>query len=319
VQSGGDDGADREIGVGGGVEGLDLGVAAVRVVGGAGDQPQCGLPVLHAPALVDTGPVGGLEPQVTGGRGAADGEEGGQCGEDAAEEGHHVGRQAPGGVRGAVQAGAVAVQAEVEVAAVAHLARDDRRGEGGAQRVPGGDGTDGLADQQQIVGGAHRVGRGAGHLELARGVFGVQLEDLDALDGQRFGDVAEVVGEFDDAGHAVGGSRTGVVERLVPLGGGRGAAGRGAADHPLRLEAHSQAEAGGRGPVGHPAGELPLAGGVRTAQLVVAVHRGPGPAGLCGEGGEPVQVGDEPQIAVGAAEMLGFGDRVVGGEDVEDG
>ncbi len=67
VQSGGDDRADGEVGVGGGVEGLDLGVAAVRVVGGTGDQAQRRLAVLHSPALVDAGPVGGLQPEVAGG------------------------------------------------------------------------------------------------------------------------------------------------------------------------------------------------------------------------------------------------------------
>ena len=89
------------------------------------------------------------------------------------------------------------------------------------------------------------------------------------------------------------------------------------ADRPFHLEAHLQVQAVLEGLGGHAAGERPLAAGVDLPLLCVTVDRRPGPAGLSRERGDPLQVGDQPQVAAGAADVLARGDGVVDEEDVE--
>ena len=79
--------ADHQIRVGGQVEALDLKVGPdVLLAGRAGDQAQSGLPVLPAPDLVDTGPVGRHQPNIAGHARRADGYQRGQRPEDPGGE-----------------------------------------------------------------------------------------------------------------------------------------------------------------------------------------------------------------------------------------
>ncbi len=295
-QAGGQDAADGEVGVGGGVEALDLGVGLLG--GGAGDQAERGLPVLQAPAAVRAGPAAGDQAQVAGDGRGAEGEQGGQLGEHPGQE--RLGLPGEPVRTGATVAevAAVAPQAEVQVAAVADAVGGGDGGEAGAQAVPQRDGLHGVPDQQGGVGGLDRAFGGDGQLVLALGVLGVQLEDGHPLFAQGAQQVAQVVAVADQAAHAVRGP------------------GFAAVDDPLDLDAGPDGQAVSGERLGGAAGELPLAAGVRFALLGAPVAGGPGPAGLGGEAVQRGEVGDQAQVADGAA---GGGERVVDQEGVEAG
>jgi hypothetical protein len=173
--------------------------------------------------------------------------------------------------------------------------------------VRGRDRADGLPHQHAIVGGRYRVGRRDRDLELAGRVFGVELLDDHALALQRPGDRAAVVRQLDHPRHAVGRAAAGRDEAALALGAGG----------PLHLEAHPQREPAAGGFGDHTASERALAAGVDPALLGVAVDRGEGPAGLAREHGDPVEVGDQPQVAGRAADVLAGRDVVVDHEHVE--
>jgi hypothetical protein len=195
----------------------------------------------------------------------------------------------------------------VDVAAVADGAGDHRRRERDLQAHALRHGADGLPDQHAVVGRADRVAGRHRDLHLARGVLRVELLDGHALLLQCLDDLAAVVRQLDDPGHAVGRAGAGRLEAAVALG----------ADRPLHLEAHPQLQAALAGQAGHAAGERALAAGVDPALLGVPVDRRPGPAGHRGQRGEPAGVRDQAQVAAGAADVFARGDVVVDEEDVE--
>src|SRR6266540_559559 len=96
--------------------------------------------------------------------------------------------------------------------AVAHLPGHYDRSEGDQQAEPGRHRADGLAHQHREVGGADRVGRCDGQLELAGGVLRMELVHDDALGGERGEQVLDVVRHLDDPGHPVGGAGAGGVQ-----------------------------------------------------------------------------------------------------------
>lgn len=172
--------------------------------------------------------------------------------------------------------------------------------------MPGGDGPDGVAYQHRGVGCLDRSLGGDGDLELPGGVLGVELEHGEALPGEGVQHLPQVVGVLDEAGHAV----PGPVRRGGPGGVGR---------HPLDLDPGPHRHPAPSDGLGGPAGEAALAAGVRRAALGVAVGRGPRPAGLGGERGEPVEVGDEPQVTGRAGARRRAGEGVVDQGEVEAG
>ncbi len=192
------------------------------------------------------------------------------------------------------------------MAAVAEPRGVDHGREGGVEAVPDGDRAHRFADEDGEVGGGDG-GRGRdGHLVLPRRVLRVQLEDLDALLGEGVHDSVEVGGDLDEAGHAVGGAGARGFTRPC--------------DAPLGLETHADVDAVlGERAFGLAAGELPLAGRVGRAALLEPVGGRPGPAGLGGQCGQPAEVGNEPQVAVGAADARARRHGVVDQVHVEDG
>src|SRR6266508_1570985 len=184
--------------------------------------------------------------------------------------------------------------------AVAHLPGHYDRSEGDQQAVPGRHRADGLAHQHREVGGADRVGRCDGQLELAGGVLRMELVHDDALGGERGEQVLDVVRHLDDPGHPVGGAGAGG-HRVVA----------GLADEPFDLVRHPQLEPGLRGPLSLAPRERALAGGVQLALLRPAVHRRPGPPLLGREPGQPVEFGMQPQVSDRAADVAAGGDGVI--------
>src|SRR6266540_1654549 len=192
--------------------------------------------------------------------------------------------------------------------AVAHLPGHYDRSEGDQQAEPGRHRADGLAHQHREVGGADRVGRCDGQLELAGGVLRMELVHDDALGGERGEQVLDVVRHLDDPGHPVGGAGAGG-HRVVA----------GLADEPFDLVRHPQLEPGLRGPLSLAPRERALAGGVQLALLRPAVHRRPGPPLLGREPGQPVEVGMQPQVSDRAADVAAGGDGVIDAEHIEHG
>jgi hypothetical protein len=207
-----------------------------------------------------------------------------------------------------VQVATVPPYRQVQVAPVADAAGDHRRRERHPQPVPLRDRADRLPHLHAAVGGGDRVQRADRDLVLAGGVLGVELVDLHALGGQRPQQLGAEVRLLDQPGHPVRGAEAG---RLEPRA-------TGPPQRELDLDAGPERHAlagGGRDQMAqHAAG----ARGVHRAVLGDPVHRRPGPAGLGGEGDQPVQVRVQPQVAVRTAQHVGGDDRVVGEEGVED-
>ncbi len=197
----------------------------------------------------------------------------------------------------------------MEVAAVADALGEDRRGEGDHQAVAPGDRPDRLARQHAAVGRRHRVQRADRQLELPRRVLGMDLIDVHALLGERGQELGGAVAQLDLPGGAV--RRTGHRGPELALGGGA------VADGPLDLDRRPEGQAlPGR------VGDQVAQQGARAARMRLAllgdpVHRSPCPAGLRGQHHQPVQIGVEPQIAVGGAKDIGGDDGVVRQEGVE--
>lgn len=197
----------------------------------------------------------------------------------------------------------------MDVAAVADRAGDGHGREGDPEVVLVGEGADGLAGEHIEVGRADGVLRGHRQLELAGGVLGVELLHVDALLPQGFQQIPAEGRLLDEAGHPIGGAADCGLEVAAGV----------AAERELDLKRHAQIQAAVGGGCGHTAREGALAGGVDLPILSVAVGGRPRPAGLGGEGGEPVEVGEEPQVAVRAADLGAGGDVVVEHEDIEHG
>src|SRR6185437_17012577 len=89
-------------------------------------------------------------------------------------------------------------------------------------------------------------------------------------------------------------------------------------DRPFDLEAELSGEALVGGEIDHLARERALAALVVAAFLGVSVNRCERPAVLRAERGDPVEVGDQSQVAVRATDVLARGDGIVDYEDVED-
>lgn len=199
----------------------------------------------------------------------------------------------------------------MDVAAVADALGEDGRCERGAQAVPPGHRADRLPYQDTAVGRRDRVERADRQLELPGRVLGMELVHVHALSRQGGEQLGAVVAQFDLAGRAVGRTRGSGDERVVRC--------RGQAERPLDLDARPEGE-----PVqplrvnDRTAQEGSAAAGVALALLGDAVDRGPGPAGLSGQDGQVVEVGEEAQIAVRGAEDVGGDDGVVREERVED-
>ncbi len=170
-----------------------------------------------------------------------------------------------------------------------------------------GDGADALLHQHELVGRRHRMGGRRRELQLAGGVLGMDLVDLDSLSGQRRQEVGQIGRQLDDPGHAAPRSEAG----------GRGAVTVSPPDEPLHLERHPEAEAGIGGPGGHGPGEAALVAGVTLAFLGPAVRRCPRPPGHGVQRRNPLQVREQPQVAHGAADVGAGGDGVVDTEHVE--
>ncbi len=176
--------------------------------------------------------------------------------------------------------------------------------------MPLGDGPQGLPDEHRAVRGADGVERAHRHLVLPRRVLGVDLVDLHALGGQHGQGLGAEVGLLHQPGHPVGGADAGRLERRV--------GDVAAAERELDLDGRLEREALGLGRGDEATQDRPRAAGVQGAVLGHPVDGGPRPAGLAGERDHVVEVGYEPQVAVGAALQLGRHDRVVREEQVED-
>ncbi len=172
--------------------------------------------------------------------------------------------------------------------------------------MPRRDAAHGVPDQHHGVRRLDRALRRDRHLELARGVLGMELKHRQLLCGERPEHVPQVVGEVDEPVHPVRG-RT--ARRIAG----------GVGDDPLDLDPGSYGEAAPLDGLGHPAGEAALAAGVRRAVLGVPIGGCPGPAGLGGQRGQPGEVRDEPEVPAGAVGERAAGGRVVDQEDVEAG
>ncbi len=135
----------------------------------------------------------------------------------------------------------------------------------------------------------------------------MDLFHVETLALQRDQHVTHVVALLEQPDHPVRGTGAGRPE-LVAVA---------AAHRPLDLDAHPEPQAVRGRRLDLAAGEPPRAAGVHVAVLGAAVDRGPGPARLCVENDEPVEVRDVPQVPVGAPERAGTGQRhVVGPERV---
>ncbi len=170
--------------------------------------------------------------------------------------------------------------------------------------------TDRLPHQHAPVGRRHRVERADRDLELAGRVLGMDLVDVHALRRERRQQVGGVVAQLHLPDRAVRGAGHRRDEFLA----GR----RAEPDGPLDLDGRLEGEAAPFGGVrDDPAQKGPGAAGVPLALLGDPVHGRPCPAGLPGQHHQLVEVGVEPEVAVGGAEDVGGDDRVVGQEGVE--
>ena len=242
VQAGVDEPAEREVGVGAGIGRLQLQVDRTsRVPPQRRADPDRGLPVVHPVAGVRAGPHLRREPAVAVHAGAGQRDQGGQVGEQPADEvvadlGQAV---AVGGVGEHVTPAGLAVRQEVgergvQVSAVAGLVGDRLGGQAGPQAVPERHAADGLPVQHVVIGGAQRVGVPDGELMLAVAEFGVVVLDREILRLER-GD--EFHGEVVRQVEAGGGVAQAVVDRDQPVRDRRpGGGGLAAAEGELGLE-----------------------------------------------------------------------------------
>ena len=207
---------------------LDLEVRRrVSLPGAPGDQAQRGLPGLVAPARERAGPVRRHQPQVARRRRRADRQQ-------RRQPRQHAGRRtaSPAAVRPygpSPPANRLRAVARHATGARARRCRPGPAITAGANEARSpcrrGDRADRLAHQHAAVGGGHRVERRDRDLELAVGVLGVQLLDLDALLAQRGQQVAGVVADS---------STSRVIPYAGPVQAGDELVGR-----PRRRDAHS--------------------------------------------------------------------------------
>ena len=159
--------------------------------GGVAGDAEGGFAVVGAPAAVGTAPVVGLEAAVGVAAGGGECHECRKVVENACEERSGGGGEFPGGFVAGEDVLSLLPEAEVEVATAACLVGEEFGQEGGAQVVAVGDGVDGFAEGDLLVGGLEGVGVADGEFVLPVSGFGVVAFDADALGDEGGGDVVD--------------------------------------------------------------------------------------------------------------------------------
>ena len=288
VEPGGDQPAERQVRVAAGVGGLELGVGRRLLGAGEGRRhPHRRLAVVVAPADERAGPELGHDAVVGVEARSGQAAEAGEVLEHAGDEragrgGEPVGRAA------VVEAVAVAVpEREVDVAAVAGVVGPRLGRQRGDEPPAGGDGADGLAHEQLLVGGPERGCVRGRDLVLPVAELGVVLLDRNALRLQRGDEVVDVVLRRGGPDGREAQRRVDGDVGAVPLG----------RERELALERRAQRQVVGGQRRLHALQERALAdrGGRPLAGEVIGQHRSG--VGRVGQDAERVEVGHEPELA----------------------